>query len=162
MQDADPVSPHCGARRAAPPCPRCGAPVTSAMSRRVIQEHERGYYPWHAGWNGRCEACGFDFAMSVQAEPGHYGLVGQGASPTEIEIRGGESVYTSFDSWEHQPTVEIRLKRQLASNAGSGEGRLGTEASIVLTPAEWTAIARALSGPLRVLLDRPRWTRDRT
>jgi len=49
------------------------------------------------------------------------------------------------------------VKRHLASNTGA-EG-LTSEARIALTPTEWAAIARALAGPLRVLLERPRWTR---
>jgi hypothetical protein len=51
----------------APPCPKCGQPVRPPNSGA---HHEPGEAnpPWNAGWDGRCAACGFTFALHIEQQ----------------------------------------------------------------------------------------------
>jgi hypothetical protein len=160
----DDVCPHCGASRLAPPCPRCGRPVSRTRSVRAWYEDENGRYPWHHDWDGRCAHCGFEIHVRAELESGHASLLATRGGPThaEVEVRGGESVWTAFDAWDYRPTIVIRVRRPVPANRSpEGEG-LRSEERITLTPEEWRFVSEQLSGPLRLLLDRRPWDRDTT
>lgn len=176
--DAD-RCPHCGANRVAPACPECGRPVTDDKNVRAYLGHENGLYAWHHRWRGRCASCGHEFQASFNLRTGHrlhfqdgpallkeWGLPIDGRDAisgiSEVSIRGSESTTMHCDEWDHQPTVEVTVRRAVAANMGpSGQG-LACEARIAMTPDEWRAVIEQLQGPLSVLMQRQPWSKDTT
>ncbi len=181
IADAEAACPHCGRSRLAPRCPRCGGLVSPERDKHVYYADENGYYPWHHAWDGRCASCGFEFVARLVIETGHAPFLASNdhhaqieqwkAEPTlshpfagfsRLEIRGAESVHMVCDLWDYQPTIEVRIQRAVAANAGEPAGSLTKEARVVMTLAEWRAVIENLQGPLRVLMERKPWTRDTT
>lgn len=178
--------PACGEPRIAPPCPRCGKPVSRARDARSYFARENGAYRWHSDWNGICVECGFPFVARLELATGHDGgipavrqrleslrnagktqqeidaALQQPLGHSRIEVHGGESVFTYCDDWDHQPTIIVEIERAAEARGGApGEG-LTRKARIEMTPAEWQAVIEQLQGPLRVLLERKPWRRDTT
>jgi len=159
---------NCGARREAPDCPKCGRPVSRALNQAVPSygfpawTGIRDRQAWNAGWSERCAECNFEFAAKIQGKTGHSPLPGgpeSGAAST-LEIRGGESVHMVCDFWDHQPVVEVRVKRAVAANAGLRG--LPEESSVRMTVEEWRIVLDKLQVELRPLLERRAWSRDTT
>jgi hypothetical protein len=175
--ESDSECPNCGVSRIAPPCPKCGRPVTNLKSKRAYYRDENGTYPWHYCWDGRCAGCGFEFAVRFEIETGHHtffitdkgqikkvienGNQNPFAGMSSMEIRGDESIYMAFDEWDYQPTIEVRVKRLVAANMET-PGALSKEERIVMTIKEWEAIIAQLQGPLKILMERRPWNRDTT
>jgi hypothetical protein len=183
IQDSFVACPYCGASRVAPCCPECGKPVTEARDKRAYYHSENGRYPWHYAWDGRCRNCGVEFASRLSIATGHLlffeALKGgiedtleklkregrdaeslrEGAS--EMEIRAGEGVYSMLDDWDYQPTIEVTIRRAVASNMNAPSG-LSKEERIVLTTEEARALIEELQGRLRILMERKKWSRDTT
>ena len=180
LQDSDDRCPHCGVNRVAPSCPQCGQPVTTARDKRVYYRHHNGGYPWHHQYHGTCAACGHSFTANLHLRTGHTIFFTEKreealaamksdektadpfASISDIAIRGSESVYMMCDDWNHQPTIEVVVKRAVAANSGKSDEGLAQEARVVLTPQEWSTIAAQLEGPLKVLMQRQPWSEDTT
>jgi hypothetical protein len=79
-----------------------------------------------------------------------------------LQIRGTESVHMDCDYWDYQPAIEVQIKRAVAANAGPpGEG-LTEQVSVTLTPEEWNTVFEQLHGPLQILMQRRKWSRDTT
>lgn len=160
--------PYCGVSRVAPPCPHCGKPVTRAKNQRDQLDR----YAWNSRWDGRCGECGFEFATTTQIQTGHHTFF-QGPLPAEfhldqndhsgqsiVRIRGMESVHMAFDDWDHQPVIEVQVRRATASNCHD-EG-LPEHSFITMTIGEWNTIFEQLQGPLKPLMERRPWSRDTT
>jgi hypothetical protein len=84
------------------------------------------------------------------------------AGESVVEVEPGESIRVEADQWDYQPTVEVRVRRGLAASQGEVPGALHTVERIVLTPEECYALLEQLQGPLAVLLERRKWSRDTT
>ncbi len=184
IQESFVACPYCGAARLAPPCPECGKPVTQARNKRAYYHSENGRYPWHYAWDGRCQNCGLEFAARVSLSTGHllfFEALKGGIEETleklkregrdaeslrvgesEMEIRAGESVYSMLDDWDYQPTIEVKIRRAVASNMSATSGGLSREERMVMTPEEARALIEELQGRLRILMERKKWSRDTT
>jgi hypothetical protein len=176
----DAFCPACGVRRQAPPCPECREPLTNRKDGRRFYHTENGTYPWHLGWDGHCVHCGHHLAAQVRLNTGHRALVRSPrrleeitlartegyidplAGESVVEVEPGESIRVEADQWDYQPTVEVRVRRGLAASQGEVPGALHTVERIVLTPEECYALLDQLQGPLAVLLERRKWSRDTT
>jgi hypothetical protein len=183
VSDSDNFCASCGIRRAAPDCPECGKPVTTAKDARVRFNYENGRYPWHFGWTGKCINCNFDFSARLLILSGHEIFFSEHAHAirqdaernpgkytnekefyagrTNIDISMAQSVFSAYDYWDYQPTITFSLKRWRDANLES-EGALKQYETFALTPAEWRALSEQLNGPLKVLLARQPWNRDTT
>ena len=64
------------------------------------------------------------------------------------------------DDWDHQPAIEVQVRRATASNC-SDEG-LPEHSFITMTIGEWNTIFEQLQGPLKPLMERRPWSRDTT
>lgn len=84
------------------------------------------------------------------------------AGISRLSIRRGDSVRMEFDLWDHQPTIEVRLRREVAANCGGPDEGLYAEDRIAMTPAEWAAVIAQLQGPLKVLMQQEAWWEDMT
>lgn len=170
--------PNCEAKLGVPDCPECGKPVANAESRKSTPSY-RVDPSWNTDWDGRCVSCGHEFAARVELRTGHHTFFEnqlanepRGARPaahdlysgvSQLEICGGESVYMRCDEWDHQPTIEISVRRAVAANAGSrNRGALEQNTRVTLTHAECLELVRQLAGPLAVLLRREPWSEDTT
>jgi hypothetical protein len=158
--------------------------VTDARDRRAYYKNENGRYAWHYAWDGRCKSCGYDFTARLRVTTGHllfFEALKGGIDETierlksegrdeeglrfgesEVEIRGSESVYVMLDDWDYQPTIEVKIRRAVASNMNAPGGGLGKEERIVMTPEEARAVIEQLQGPLSILMERKKWSRDTT
>ena len=168
--------PHCGISCVAPLCTGCGKPVSATMDHRQSLAEGNGKIAWNSQWDGRCAACGTEFASSVNVRTGHhtffvsndeklreeFQLNDAFDGQSMVRIRGTESVYAACDNWEFLPAIEVKVRRAVAANAGNeGEG-LAKEVSVTMTLEEWNAVFEQLLGPLRVLVQRRKWSRDTT
>ncbi len=168
----------CGKSLVAPKCPLCGELVSNAKDRRVFYDAENGHYPWHYTWDERCQNCHHHFSSALTVSSGHHLFFSHlnpdellkaakpGQDPfegkVEIKITAGESVRTAFDDWDYRPTIHIEITRHVDGNNDSSQGALLKQASISLTEEEFEAIKNELEGPLSVLLERKKWSRDTT
>lgn len=180
VESSDVACRHCGRSYLAPACPQCGQPVSDQRSERAIYSHRHGSYAWNHDWNGQCQACGHEFAANLKLRTGHTifftprreeiarELANAPASSqpfagiSELMIRGGESVYMECDEWDHQPTIELIIRREVAANCGGPDAGLYAHDRIAMTPDEWAAVIAQLQGPLSVLMKREPWSEDTT
>lgn len=180
VEQTDAACRHCGQSGVAPDCPSCGKPVSETRSQRVCSSFYHGSYPWHHDWNGQCRACGREFVAELTLRTGHPAsfcrsvaeslndpppgepAVDAFSGVTKITIRRGDSVHMQCDLWDHQPTIEVRLRREVAANCGGPDEGLYAEDRIAMTPAEWAAVIAQLQGPLKTLMQREAWWEDTT
>jgi hypothetical protein len=168
--------PHCGVSCVAPLCPRCGKPISLSRDHKEPFDAGNGRIAWNSHWDGRCVACGLEFAATVRIPTGHHTFFVRGDAGLQeefqfdntfegrsiLQMRGTESVYAACDDWEYLPAIEVRVRRAVAANAGmEGEG-LQKEVSVTMTAEEWNAVCEQLHGPLQVLMQRRKWSRDTT
>ncbi|MGD0228000.1 MAG: hypothetical protein ABSF71_37320 [Terriglobia bacterium] len=168
--------PHCGVSCVAPLCPRCGKPVSHTLDHKESFAEGNGRVAWNSDWDGRCVECGLEFASTIRIRTGHHTFFVRGDAELQeefqlnntlegqsiLQIRGTESVYADCDDWEYLPAIEVRVRRAVAANAGKeGEG-LTKEVCVTMTLEEWNTVFEQLLGPLGVLVQRRKWSRDTT
>ena len=167
--------PHCGVSCAAPPCPRCGQPVSRTRNHRESSPC-LAEIAWNSHWGGACAHCGLNFESTLRLLTGHpaWHARGDGKGQEEfqletpmacesiLQIRGAESTSMALDDWDFQPTIEVRIKRAVADGGGKTGGGLDKEVVVTMTPEEWDAVFKQLHGPLRLLMQRRIWSRDTT
>ena len=100
--------------------------------------------------------------MSTSPAADPFTTLGVPTDASEMEIRAGESVYSMLDDWDYQPTIEVKIRRAVASNMSATSGGLSKEERIVMTPEEARALIEELQGRLRILMERRKWSRDTT
>jgi len=170
------ICPRCGVSCVAPLCPSCGKPVSLTLDHQEPSAGGNGKVAWNTHWDGHCVACGMEFASTVRVRSGHHTFFVSGDEKLReefqlndafdgqsiVQVRGSESVYAVSDNWEFLPAIEVHVKRAVSANAGEkGEG-LAKEVSVTMTLEEWNAVFEQLLGPLRVLVQRRKWTKDTT
>ena len=168
--------PRCGVSCVAPLCPGCSKPVSLTLDHKQSFAEGNGKVAWNSDWDGRCVACGREFASTIRVRTGHHTFFVRGDEKLQeefqlddtfdgqsiVRIRGTESVYADCDNWEFLPAIEVKVRRAVGANAGEKDERLTKEVSVTMTLEEWNAVFEQLLGPLRVLVQRRKWTRDTT
>ncbi len=172
--------PHCRASRLAPACPKCGQPVSRARNQAVSNAFPAASgaperMAWNSEWNNRCVQCGFEFGAKIAIATGHVGMLnkpstefqaaaGDASGTSIVRFCGMESTHMTCDHWDHQPVIEVQVKRAVAANCGSQEDDDGLplESTIRMTIEEWNAVFEQLRGPLQPLMQRRAWSRDTT